>query len=450
MSFLFDIRLTSLQDIIYQDATAGEANMSEVRSSRSGDGLPLLSSLISNINSKQTAKRALFSNVPLEIAPGLRISVKGYNVVHRQTPARTCYVWLEGEKPQLAVGETTRIAEDSARTVDKQEMRKAYKFGGEYVYFTPEEQKQLRDFGSPIIRIIGFKSRSALPAWASVKKSTFLFPSEEDYVGSTRVYTSLWKKLLRDNKMGLAWCITRTNAQPILAAVLPSREQAEEVGEAGGAGGSKHNAPHLPSGLWLYPLPFVDDLRESKAPEGQVRSSDELKNQMRVVVQQLQLPKAVYNPLKYPNPALQWHYRILQALALEEEVPDKVDDATLPKFKAISKRAGGYLEDWSATLRDEASSSRHARASKREPEDDAASLSIPERPSKKSRGATDHAKGAMAGGLSLPQLKSAVQSGGISKMTVAELKDVLASKGLSTAGKKAELVERVEQWVEEA
>lgn len=405
--------------------------MTEVRTSKSGDGLTLLNSLISNINSKQAAKRALFSNLPFEIAPGLRISVKGYNVVHRQTPARTCYVWLDGEKPQIASGETTRIAEDSARTVEKQEIKKAYKFGGEYVYFTPDEQKSLRDFGPPVIRIIGFKPRKALPIWASVKKSTFLFPSEEDYVGSTRVYTALWQKLLKDEKMGIAWCITRANAQPVLAAIIPSKEQSDE--ECG--------TPYLPSGLWMYPLPFVDDLRDIKAPEGLVRSSDDLKNQMRVIIQQLQLPKAMYNPTKYPNPSLQWHYKILQALALEEEVPEKVDDATQPKFKAISKRAGGYLEEWSETLDKEANEARQARAVKRDPDED-----IPERPAKKSRAGSEKPSGSS---LSLPQLRAAVDSGGIAKMTVAQLKDVLGAKGLSTSGKKMDLVERVEQWVEE-
>ena len=35
--------------------------------------------------------------------------------------------------------------------------------------------------------------------------------------------------------------------------------------------------------------------------------------------------------------ALQWHYRILQALALEEEIPVKPEDKTIPKYKQIDK-----------------------------------------------------------------------------------------------------------------
>ncbi|KAK7422252.1 ATP-dependent DNA helicase II subunit 1 [Neonectria punicea] len=417
-------------DIIYRDPV-GEANMSEIRSSKSGDGLTLLNSLISNVNSKQTAKRALFSNLPFEIAPGLSISVKGYNVVHRQTPARTCYIWLDGEKPQIAAGETTRIAEDSARTIEKQEIKKAYKFGGEYVYFTPEEQKSLRNFGSPVIRIIGFKPRKMLPTWASVKKSTFIFPSEEGYVGSTRVFTALWQKLLNDDKIGIAWCIVRANAQPMLAAIIPSKERSDD----------DSGTPYLPAGLWIYPLPCQDDLREVKGPGEVAQASDELKTQMRTIVQQLQLPKAMYNPTKYPNPSLQWHYKILQALALEEEVPEKVEDTTEPKFKAISKRAGGYLEEWSETLANEAGSVASKKALKREADD-----GEPDRPTKRSRATSEKPSGSS---MTIAQLKAAIDSGGIAKMTVAQLKDLLGAKGLSTSGKKMDLIERVEEWMEE-
>ncbi|KAK2676013.1 SAP domain [Fusarium oxysporum f. sp. vasinfectum] len=410
-------------DIIYRDPV-GEANMTEVRTSKSGDGLTLLNSLISNVNSKQTAKRALFSNLPFEIAPGLRISVKGYNIVHRQTPARTCYIWLDGEKPQIATGETTRIAEDSARTVEKAEIKKAYKFGGEYVYFSPRRTEVIEGF-----RIT---HHSLLPVWASTKKSTFIFPSEEDYVGSTRVFTALWQKLLKDDKMGVAWCITRANAQPMLAAIIPSRERSD----------ADSGTPYLPAGLWIYPLPFQDDLRNINPPSEVLRSSGELTTQMRTIIQQLQLPKAMYDPLKYPNPALQWHYRILQALALEEEVPEKADDATEPKYKAISKRAGGYLEEWSESLEEESGKVANKKSTKRETDDEDM-----DRPVKKSRGSSEKATGSS---FSMAQLKAAIEGGTIQKMTVVQLKDILATKGMSTAGRKVELIERIEQWIEES
>lgn len=284
-----------------------------------------MNNLISDINSKQVAKRALFSNLPFEIGPGFKISVKGYNILQKQAPARSSFIYLDGEKAQIAVGETTKMAEDTARIVDKVEIKKAYKFGGDTVFFTPDEQKELRNFGPPVLRVIGFKPQSMLPEWASVHKSTFIFPSEEDYVGSTRVFAALWQKLLKDKKMGVAWYIPRKNANPLLVAILPSTEKLDEV----------TGQQIIPQGLWLYPLPFADDIRPTPECPKPIVAPDMLVDEMRKIIQQLQLPKATYDPSKYPNPSLQWHYKILQAIALEEELPETPEDKTIPRYRQI-------------------------------------------------------------------------------------------------------------------
>jgi ATP-dependent DNA helicase 2 subunit 1 len=257
-----------------------------------GDGISLLSSLLSSISSKAVARRALFSNLPLEIGPGFKISVKGYILIKRQEPARSCYVWLNGEKAQIVKGTTTQVAEDTARPIEKSDIKKAYKFGGEQVTFTPEEIKNLRNFGDPVIRIIGFKPLSMLPIWASLKQSTFIYPSEEDIVGSTRVFSALHLKLLKDQKMGIVWFIARKNAAAVIAAMIPGAERLGECGEQ-----------LMPPGMWLVPLPYADDVRRNPDTT-MVSSPDSLVDMMRTVVQQLQLPKGQYNPEKYPNPGM--------------------------------------------------------------------------------------------------------------------------------------------------
>lgn len=407
--------------------------MNEVLTSKSEGGLSLLNSLIANINSKQTAKRALFSGVPFEIAPGMTISVKGYNVIHRQKEERSCYIWLDGEVPQIATGETTKVSEDSARTVEKSETKKAYKFGGEYVYFTPEEQKSLRDFGPTGIRIIGFKSRSSLPIWASIKRATFLFPSEEHYVGSTRVFTALWKKLIKDNKIGVAWAITRSNAKPALFALIPSHNRGEE----------DSGTPFLPAGLWLYTLPFTDDIRNPPDLPEPVQASDELAEKVKIITENLWFPKRMYDPSRYPNPQLQWHYKILQALALQEEVPEQAEDTTIPKYKSIAKRVGGHIRDWETLLDEEVARMKKVSAVKR-----GAAVDEDERPVKTIKTEREWTP-APAPQLSDAQLKAASETGGLAKLTVAQLKDVLAKRGLPVHGRKAELMERLEVWVDE-
>lgn len=213
--------------------------------------------------------------MPFEIGPGFRISVKGYNILQRQKPAPNCYVWLEGERPQIAVGESIQMAEDTARTVEKIEIKKAYKFGGEQVVFTKDEQMEIKNFGPPGIRIVGFKPQSMLPIWASISKSTFIYPSEEDFIGSTRVFAALWQKLVKDKKMALAWYIARKNAKPLVVAILPSQERLDET--------SKQQI--IPAGLWLYPLPYADDIRSPPELPRPIVSPDTLIDKMRVIVQ---------------------------------------------------------------------------------------------------------------------------------------------------------------------
>jgi ATP-dependent DNA helicase 2 subunit 1 len=245
--------------------------------STGGDGISLLANLISDINSKQVAKRALFSHLPFEIGPGFKISVKGYNILQKQAPARSCFIWLGGETAQIAVGETAKMVEDTGRDVQSGDVKKAYKFGGAQVLFTPDEQKELKNFGPPVLRIIGFKPQSMLPMWAAIKKSTFIYPSEEDYIGSTRVFAALWQKLLKDKKMGVAWYIARKNAAPMLVAIIPSQERLDEV-----TGGQV-----VPAGLWIYPLPFADDIRSNPDVPKPLLAPDNLVDEMRKVVQQV-------------------------------------------------------------------------------------------------------------------------------------------------------------------
>jgi ATP-dependent DNA helicase 2 subunit 1 len=421
-------------DIIYRDPAEEAATSEEIKTSKSGDGLTLLNSLISNINSKQTPKRAYFSDVGFEIAPGLTISVKGFLLLHHQKPARTTYIWLGGEKPQIASGETTKMEGGSARSVEKSEIKKAFKFGGEYVYFAPEELANLRRIGEKCIRIIGFKPREKLPLWAAVKKSIFIFPSEEHYVGSTRVFSALWKKLLKSKKVAIAWFVARKNANPIMVAILPSRDPADQ----------QSGTPYMPAGLWLYPLPFADDLRSFEQKNGPVASPETI-DDMRPIIQNLQLPKGMYDPSKYPNPSLQWHYKILQALALEEEVPEEPEDKTRPRAKAMAKRVGGYIQQWAEKVDADVERVSNKRSLKREASEETASM----RPAKKAKAAPKKTSKDENGPMSTAELKQALVEGKLAKLTIADLKEVCTSRGISSGGKKQDLVDRVEQWLED-
>lgn len=403
--------------------------------------MTLLNCLISSINAKQTPKRAYFSKLSFEIAPGLTISINGYLILHKQAVARTCYIWLEGDRPQIVQGELVKTEEGSMRTVEQREVQKAYKFGsgGDFVYFTPEELNGIKRFDEKdkVLRILGFKPRTMLPPWAAVKKSAFIFPTEAGFIGSTRVFSALWRKLLDSDKMAIAWYVARKNAVPQIVAILPSDKPSNEAS----------GTSYLPAGLWLYPLPFVDDVRDLEPIKYKpvVKASDELIDQMRIIVQNLTMPKGVYDPSKYPNPALQWHYKVLQNMALDEDLDkEKKEDLTQPKYRQINKRVGGYQVEFQELIKAEAAAVQKELAIKREVEEEDAE----DRPKKRAKVAPKKAAAA-TGGTSLADLKEAIDDNSLRKKTVVELKAICTEKGLHITGKKkADLLETIEEWVE--
>ncbi|EKG12005.1 DNA-binding SAP [Macrophomina phaseolina MS6] len=433
-------RANFYDDIVYRppvsDPEAPAPVTEAANTSERGDGISLLQSLLSNINSKAAPRRALFS-LPFEIGPGLKIGVKGYILIKRQEKVRSCYVWMNGERPQIAVAASSKIAEDTAREVQKTEIRKAYKFGGETVSFTEEETKALRYFGDPVVRIIGFKPLSMLPEWANLRSAIFLYPTEADFIGSTRVFSALQQNLLQKQKMAIAWFIPRRNAVPTLAALIPGKEK---LGD--------RNEQVRPPGLWAITLPYVDDIRRN--PEtALVRASDRLTDIMRDIVQNLTLPKGEYDPSRYPNPALQWFYRILQAIALEDELPDKPDDRTVPKHRQINKRVGERVVEWGKALEEEygywTQSARKRRAEEAGEDVPGRAASATNKRLKSEAGAVPSKT---SDAIDDAEMRSRYEKGTIAKLTVPVLKDWAHSKHISVAGKKADVVERIEDYFE--
>ncbi|RAL62153.1 hypothetical protein DID88_002637 [Monilinia fructigena] len=77
----------------------------------------------------------------------------------------------------------------------------------------------------------------------------------------------------------------------------------------------------FPAGLWLYPMPYADDLRGVSAP-APLTAPDKLIDKMRMIVQQLQLPKAQYDARKLPKPKFyNGITKSSQAIALERRTP---------------------------------------------------------------------------------------------------------------------------------
>lgn len=154
----------------------------------------------------------------------------------------------------------------------------------------------------------------------------------------------------------------------------------------------------------------------------------------------------MYDPTKYPNPALQWFFKILQALALEEDLPEQPEDKTLPRYRQIHKRTGGYVIEWGEKLDKAFDSWLMANQSRVKPSTNGASkrTAAPATASR-SKKAKDEDD---SEGLTDAAMRAAYQKGRIEKFKVNELKSWMKTKGLSVVGLKTDLVDGITSYFE--
>ncbi|EGN99327.1 hypothetical protein SERLA73DRAFT_168812 [Serpula lacrymans var. lacrymans S7.3] len=388
--------------------------------------------LLSQMRFHEVPKRALFS-IPFEMAKGLVIGIKGYGLVTEQKKGAYRYFVDLGDRMEVACSRTVYLDEDQQAEIDKSKIVFGMSLGvpvtdetsdvedngfgtrivpaGKRPFFDADEVRSFRTLNlDPVIKLLGFKDKQELAFEDNVKHSYFIYPDELKFSGSKRTFSALLKTMLAKGKIGLCIALTRRNASPTFCAMLPQAEKIEEGGW------------NEPPGFHVIPLPFADDIRAAPLEEG-YRASDKIKDAARTWIDKLCVKNGAYPPDSYPNPALAYHNAQLQAAAFREEFDaEAFDDLTKPKLDMIHKRAGSLMKEWKREL----------------VKDDSANMVIVTAGSKrKADVSVDEA-----------ELRSKYEQGTLAKLRVDQLKDFLKNKSQSVSGKKAELIDRIAEWME--
>ncbi|KAK7062206.1 hypothetical protein R3P38DRAFT_3303206 [Favolaschia claudopus] len=390
--------------------------------------------LLSQMRFHEVPKRAQFS-IPFQLANGLSIGIKGYGLVTEQKKGAYKYFVDLGERMEVATVRTIYVDEDRQAEVDKRKMLYGMDVGataddndddeghvasarvvepGQRPFYTAEEIRAFRTMGmEPSLKLLGFKDRSELQFEDNVKHSLFIYPDEMTFAGSKRTFSALLKSMVKKKKIGLVLSLTRRNASPTFCALVPQEEKQDEAGWTD------------PAGFHLIPLPFADDIRAAPLETG-CRASDEVKNAARAWIDKLSVKNGAYPPDSYPNPALAFHNAQLQATAFGEEFDtDAFEDLTLPKVDMIHKRAGKLIEAWKVAVANDESALSSAPV-------------VEEKRGTKRKADVD---------ISEAEIRSRYADEKLNKLTVEQLKTFLKSKGQSTSGKKADLLERLEDYL---
>ncbi|WBW75254.1 Ku domain helicase (XRCC6-like protein) Pku70-like [Schizosaccharomyces osmophilus] len=388
-------------------------------------GQSQLQGMLNMITALQKPKRAHF-HLEMDLGKDVRIEIQGYILLKRLESVKTSWVYAKGERLAIATPQSKQVSFDTKKELKKSEIKRSFTYGGSSIVFDPEDLDQIRSFGQPVLRLIGFRDASTLKPWHSLKPAVFIRPIENTIRGGGAVFSALHKKLLNSNKIGIAWFIARPNSSPSFVAMIPTAASTHIRKDF-----------ELPVGIFLLQLPTADDIRSLPGnPNPNFLPPNSIES-MQNVLRGMEL--RAYEPGRYNNPTLQWHYKVLQALALDDEIPTDFVDTTLPKYKAIQKRVGDSIREFNEIV-----SPSNNDIPIEEGEEDV----NPVAPLKRKR--EENIEQSFA--LEDSQLKKMHDSGILEKelkiLKVPQLKDILRDRSLRSTGKKADLITNLVAYVE--
>eukprot|EP00755_Sulcionema_specki_P024856 Sspe_Gene.82027::Locus_53524_Transcript_1_1_Confidence_1.000_Length_1789::g.82027::m.82027/K10884/XRCC6, KU70, G22P1; ATP-dependent DNA helicase 2 subunit 1 len=159
---------------------------------------------------------------------------------------------LEAKSNAKLVTETRLICHDTAEVLSENDIRSVLNVGSEKVEFETHEMGEMKkQFGEPVMRILGFKPISAFKPRYHLGHAMWIHPDESAVSGSTKVFAGLLKQLHKMQRAAVAEVIARKGVVPRLYALIPQTETYEVDGS------KDENA-----GFHLIPLPYADDIRD--------------------------------------------------------------------------------------------------------------------------------------------------------------------------------------------
>eukprot|EP00271_Cylindrocystis_brebissonii_P013166 TRINITY_DN32781_c0_g1_i1.p1 TRINITY_DN32781_c0_g1~~TRINITY_DN32781_c0_g1_i1.p1 ORF type:complete len:644 (+),score=134.74 TRINITY_DN32781_c0_g1_i1:202-2133(+) len=375
---------------------------------------------------KKTYAKRMVRRYKFMLGKDVVIELRSYAMIRPALIVKETYVEASSNRPVKT--ETARICADTGSVISGPIQRALY-YGSQQatILFSPDEIKEVKKIEGTNLRLLGFKPLSCLKDYHNLAPPVFLYPDDEVIKGSMCAAIALHGAMLQRQSMALAsWC---KSSEVRVVALLPQAE-------------TTLNGVQLePPGFQLIPLPFFDDVRLAeeyhpwisgnapRASYAQVAQASEL-------LRQFQLEED-FSLFQLQNPALQAHYAVLQAQALDEQELLQEEDVTMPNYERLSGpaeslalvqfKAEVYGADYDANEGMKAAASAQKAVEM-------------EHKTKKRKADADDA----ASGINWQRL---VMDNELQSVTSDNLKSFLRSKGLPLTGKKQDLMERVAKTV---
>jgi ATP-dependent DNA helicase 2 subunit 1 len=316
------------------------------------------------------------------VGGNLGCSIKGYTLFSPEKVSRDFYlytkddnfkrVFVESNIINTLSGEVIKIRDSDNRksiTEKKEDMniRKGYKLAGDEVLFlsqqqfqflttyafdhdpadsktlNEEEESNLDEYDGeelreevtftkpPYLKLIGFRSIETFNPIYNSTAPVFVTPDLNDGQGNTstlggyensfKTFSSLYQSCVKLGKYAVVFGCLKKNAKPAVFVLYPTRIQ----------NSSKNDSIDFPQGFLLISLPWLDDVRSLpnyfiNDETNKFELGEDLKLTMGMVpyfkklISQFFLGS--YNPQDFPNPSLNYFYKIMKHELLQMELMD--------------------------------------------------------------------------------------------------------------------------------
>jgi len=160
-------------------------------------------------------KRSLF-NVPFTLADGLVVGMNSYSCYSiKKVPGYRYLYYKTNEPVQIVSSHICEITGQEISPRNDKEVEYFYSCGGKRIIFTVSELLDIRKkFGASQMELLGFKNITCLSLYHNLSHSTFLFPTDNIYVGSTRIVSSMIQSMHKKGKYALVRLQARSGSTP--------------------------------------------------------------------------------------------------------------------------------------------------------------------------------------------------------------------------------------------
>ncbi|EEF40803.1 ATP-dependent DNA helicase 2 subunit KU70 [Ricinus communis] len=363
---------------------------------------------------KRMFTKRIVRKITLFIA-GLSIDLNTYALIRPTTPG--AITWLDSVTNRPLKTERSFICADTGALI-LEPTKLSHPYKNENIKFSVEELAEIKRISTGHLRLLGFKPLSCLRDYHNLRPSTFVFPSDKEVIGSTSIFIALHRSMLRLNRFAVAFY--GGSSHPRLVALVAQ----DEIVSAGGQ--------IEPPGMHMIYLPYSDDVRHieefhSESNVGLPHANGDQTKKAAGLIKRIDLKD--FSVCQFANPALQRHYAVLQALALEEDEMPESKDETLPDEEGLA-RPGVVkaIEEFKLSVYGDKYDEENLLGNGKANET-----------SRKRKAAAENAKNESAN----YDWADLADNGKLKDLTVAELKLYLTAHNIPVAGKKEALISKI-------